>query len=377
MATLAFSLASASVYLPLFALMLVSIYVVCTYFFQHGMFLSPAYAVLQTLLFLVCILGVRFWQEYQQRRLLRRAFTRYVTPEMVDRITDRGDAVLSGEEREVTMLFTDIRGFTSISEQLSPQNVVDLLNRYFTPMTAIITAHNGTVDKFIGDAIMAFWNAPLDVPNHPLQAVRAGMEMQHALVEVNKALRKDMDTTIRMGIGVHTGNVFVGNMGTRELMDYTCVGDTVNLTSRIEDQCPVYGESFLVSADAATRCERITENAPETPDSSKFLRIDAIQVKGKTKPVEICLPMPLREYKTREEELSCFEAARRLYINGDFTKAACLFARLQEQYTSSILYALFLNRTRALERTPPPQWDGVWNYTDNIELSQISPVKWW
>lgn len=146
--------------------------------FAQGQFISPLYVVLTILAQGICILPVRFWQEERQKRVLRQAFSRYVAPEVVARIAAREGDIFAGEERDVSVLFTDIRGFTSLSEKLEPQQVVALLNRYFTPMTACVRDSGGTLDKFIGDAIMAFWNAPLDVPDHPRRAVAASVRMQ-------------------------------------------------------------------------------------------------------------------------------------------------------------------------------------------------------
>ena len=159
---------------------------------------------------------------------------------------------LSGEEREVTVLFSDLRGFTTLSERLTPTQVAELLHRYFTPMTRIIVSHLGTLDKFIGDAVMAFWNAPLEVPDHPARAVRAALDMTERLARLNEEFRRDFGFAVASGIGLHRGRVRVGNFGSEDLFDYTVIGDAVNLASRLESLTKFYGVHAIASEDIKT-----------------------------------------------------------------------------------------------------------------------------
>lgn len=393
---LAFSLAPAAVYMPLLLLLGGGSIWGSWRTFQEGIFISPLYVLLTIVALAVSLLAVRFWQESKQRRVLRQAFSRYVAPDMVDRIAERGEAVLAGEQREVTLMFTDIRGFTSLSEKLDPSQVVSVLNRYFTPMTAIIRNSGGTVDKFIGDAIMAFWNAPLDVPEHELCAVKSALNMQEALAELNNELESEFGVALRMGIGVHTGKVYVGNMGSAELLDYTCIGDNVNLTSRLEGLCPVYGVGVVVSAASAQQIvSKATEGEqgnidekvlPETAIAAEteemasrepilrapgkngqpglvFVVLDAIRVKGKTLPVEICTPLNAAEAEERADELTSFAAARASYLAGDFKAAGQAFGKLRQQFSERLLYGLYEERSLMLGEDPPADWDGVWTFT--------------
>ncbi len=300
---------------------------------------------------------------------MKKAFSRYVSPEMVKRITDKGEVILQGEEREVSLIFTDIRGFTSFSEALEPSQVVDVLNRYFTPMTKLIQSSHGTVDKFIGDAIMAFWNAPLDVKHHELKAVRTALSMHHALAELNKELQEEIGMTLRMGAGVHTGMVYVGNMGSEELLDYTCIGDNVNLSSRLEGMCSHYGVGVVISGVVAKRCKYILEleqklksveknknyldknknNTDNTLNNIEFILLDKVKVKGKDEAVELYLPVAEEDYKAREEEFKSFIIARKAYAKGDFAEAVTLFENLCNIYENIKYYTIYFDRCKVLD----------------------------
>ncbi len=357
--TLIFSLSPAIVYLPLLLTFVTASMWASWSIFTRGFFFSPLYVMLTISALALTLLGVRFWQESKQRRTLRHAFSRYIASDMVERIIDKGDVVLSGEARQLTIMFTDIRGFTNISEKLNPAQVVEMLNAYFTPMTSIIHAHQGTMDKFIGDAIMAFWNAPLHIKNHELHAINSALEMHNALQLINKDFLEQYGVTVHIGVGVHTGEVYVGNMGSAELLDYTCIGDTVNLTSRLEALCPVYGVDIITSGETASRCTEITEAEDEIPF---FLLLDIIQVKGKSEPVEILTPLSQEEAKLRHEEIKDFLFARSLYHAGKFAQAHTAFSVLHYDFPNTVLYEFYTKRCEFLQKKPPENWNGVWVY---------------
>ncbi len=376
LATLALGFAPVLVYAPLFLGLVGGSIGLSFWIFKQGLFLSPLYVLITIVTLMISLLGVRFWQESRQRRQLRKAFSRYVSPEMVNRIADRGEAVLAGEEREVSLMFTDIRGFTTLSEKLQPAQVVAVLNRYFTPMTGLIQSTQGTVDKFIGDAIMAFWNAPLDVQGHETKAVETALNMHKSLDTLNEELFEEYGVRLAMGVGVHTGTVYVGNMGSEELLDYTCIGDTVNLTSRLEGLCPQYGVGVVVSMATAKRClgeepsektEQLVQNDKEIENSPQsglvFVPLDFIRVKGKTEPIEICTPLFAEEAESRKDELASFDLAREAYMQGDFQKALSIFEGLYTDNPESILYRTFTERSAVLVQEPPEHWDGVWTFT--------------
>lgn len=348
----AFGLLKPIVYMPV-ALALTSGTVAASFsIFQSGSYFSPIYLVLTVIAEGVGLLSLRFWQSDRQKRQLHKAFNRYVSPEVVSRIAQHEGDILAGEVREVSLLFTDVRGFTSLSEKLQPAQVVTLLNRYLTPMTALVRASGGTVDKFIGDAIMSFWNAPLDVENHPAKALRTLLDMHKALAKLNVGLQEDFGFALAMGGGIHTGTVHVGNMGSEELLDYTCIGDNVNLAARLESLCSKYGVGVIISDITAARCG----------DGFTLRRLDSIRVKGKKQAVTIYTAMEPEEKTARDAEFTLADIAQTHYQAGEFQAALDCFTTLQGQYPDIKLYALYAERCASLVAAPPEHWDGVWTF---------------
>lgn len=322
--------------------------------FEWGFFVSPLYALLTLLATGVFIIGVRFWHEERQKKVIHHAFRHYVSPEVVGQIlkSGKGQAALAGERRELSILFSDIRGFTAMSERLAPEQVVTLLNRYFTPMTLLIRSSQGTVDKFIGDAIMAFWNAPLDIDNHANKAVYSALAMHEALDTLNIELERDYGLTLDIGVGVHTGMAYAGNMGTSDLLTYTAIGDNVNLASRLESLCPVYGVPVVASEDIRKCCQQ----------DFFWRRLDRVRVKGKQQPVRIFHPMRLEQAWKREAEFELYDKALTAWDKGDFLEAGKAFSTLASRWPC-FLYDLYVRRCEAFCNTPPRDWDGVWTFT--------------
>lgn len=321
---------------------------------QARLYVSPLYPLLILALNFTSLTFLKFWREERQKRYLHGAFSRYVAPAVVARIVANPKALtLSGEEREVTILFSDVRGFTSISERLSPTQVADLLHRYFTPMTRIIVSRLGTMDKFIGDAIMAFWNAPLPVPDHPALAVRAALDMVGRLSQLNEIFRRDFGFAIVNGIGLHRGRVRVGNFGSEDLFDYTVIGDAVNLASRLEGLTKFYGVQILAS-------ESLRQDAEA---EAAFEEIDLVRVQGKDVPVTLYAVLSHEERLARAGELDAAVAARALYKDRRFAQAAAAYRDLSARFSHK-LYAIFADRAASLaENPPPPDWDGVFEHT--------------
>lgn len=297
---------------------------------------------------------LKYWREESEKKFFHSAFSRYVSKSVMDQIvTSRDKLSLTGEEKNVTILFSDIRDFTSISEKLSSQQVSELLGAYFTPMTHQIIEHKGTLDKFIGDAIMAFWNAPLDISNHQRRAIQAALDMFTTLDRLNNDFRDQFGFEIRIGIGLHYGGVRVGNMGSQDLFDYTIVGDSVNLASRLEGLTKVYGLELLVSEAVKQACE----------GDFRFLEIDKVTVKGKTRPVTLFTAFSTEKGESYQAEFSAYLNALGLYRDQQFREAQGEFSRIQKDFRQIKLYQLYQDRCANLVENPPgPGWDQVYAF---------------
>lgn len=352
-AALAFGFTRPIIYISVAATLLATVVAGAIMLFLHGHFISPLYAAATIIAQGIVLLFLRFWQEERQKSVLRNAFSRYVSPEVVRRIARLQGDIFAGEEKELSILFTDIRGFTTLAEGLNPRQTVLLLNRYFTPMTKLVRESGGTVDKFIGDALMAFWNAPLDVPQHPRHAVNAALAMQETLCVLNEELQKDFGLRLAMGVGIHTGKAYVGNMGSEDVMNYTLIGDAVNLASRLEGLCPKYGCGVVVSGATKAACGQLFI----------FQQLDTITVKGKSLPVDIYTPMRPEQAEACRQELQAWQEVRALYTAGAFLRAAELCSSLQQIHPTKKLYALYTERCRELAAEPPQEWNGVWALT--------------
>jgi adenylate cyclase len=252
---------------------------------------------------------------------------------------------LGGEKREISILFSDIRGFTSLSEKLSPEDLVHLLNEYLNPMTMIVLEEKGTLDKYIGDAVMAIYNAPLDVAEHSDHACRSALKMIVKLAELNRSFIERGMQFIDIGIGVNTGEAVVGNMGAAMRFDYTAIGDNVNLASRLEGLNKMYGTHIIVSE--STR-RQVVSDLP-------FREIDLVAVKGKRQPVPIFELMVVDDNDLR----SRFSEALGLYRNRNFFEAQTQFESLRTQKQDKVS-ALYAERCQEFIAVPPPEnWDGV------------------
>ena len=283
----------------------------------------------------------------QQARFLKSAFGTYLSEKLLDVIIkDPSRLKLGGEKKEVTVLFSDIRGFTSLSEKLKPEVLVELLNHYLTPMTEIILKNEGTLDKYIGDAIMALWNAPLDVEDHPKKALYTGYQMLTKLKEINQFFMKKYGFRLNIGIGINTGDVVVGNMGSEKRFDYTAIGDTVNLASRLEGLNKIYQTNLLFSEFTY---EKVNFN--ELP----FIAVDVdfVRVKGKEQPVKIFTILEKSEESEKMKEI--YEGALKDYREGNFAEAMKKFNLIKSFPPACTM----LKRCEELLKAPPEKWDGV------------------
>jgi adenylate cyclase len=295
-------------------------------------------------------LGSEAWRNLvveRKGRHLKKAFSSYVSPDLVKQIEkDPDKLVLGGEQRELTILFSDIRGFTTVSESLTPPELVKLLNEYLSPMTRIVLEERGTLDKFIGDAVMAIFNAPLDVPDHATHACTAAVRMMEKLQELNEGFAAKGMNTLDIGVGINTGPAVVGNMGADIRFDYTAIGDSVNLASRLEGLNKYYATHVLVSEDTRTQVEE---------GLFVFREVDRVKVKGKH------LPIVMYELMIANAAiLPRFEEGLFLYRARDFTAARAIFDDLAASYGDgpSRLYAERCGEY--IEHPPPADWDGVY-----------------
>lgn len=297
-----------------------------------------------------------YFVENHGRRLLTGLFGQYVPPELVDEMAkDPGAYSLVGENRELTVLFSDVRGFTTISEGLDPTQLTQLMNEYLTPMTRVIHQHRGTIDKYMGDAIMAFWGAPLHDPQHARHALLAGMEMLAKLEALQDHFKAKGWPPIKAGVGLNTGEMTVGNMGSEFRLAYTVMGDAVNLGSRLEGLTKEYGVQIMVS--------EFTRAA--VPDFV-YRELDRVRVKGKDKPVGIFEPVCAQgeEPAGLLEELALYEVALCSYREQTWQQAAEQFAQLQTLHPQRYLYQVYAKRITYLRESPPgPDWDGSFTFT--------------
>jgi adenylate cyclase len=296
-----------------------------------------------------------FFVESRAKRQITGLFGQYVPPELVDEMSKDPEAFsMEGESRELSVLFTDVRGFTTLSEGLDPKELSKLMNEFLTPLTRIIYKHRGTIDKYMGDCIMAFWGAPLSDPEHARHAVMAGLEMHRVLAELQPHFKDRGWPPIHIGVGVNSGRMSVGNMGSEIRLAYTVMGDAVNLASRLEGITRQYGVRMIVGE--TTRAE-----VPEV----LFRELDKVKVKGKEAPVAIFEPIGLSEEieKAVQDELKIWGQVLRLYRACDWDMAELQLINLMKIAPDSGLYRLFLERIAHLRKNPPEDgWDGSWKF---------------
>ncbi|MBW3003525.1 adenylate/guanylate cyclase domain-containing protein [Candidatus Woesearchaeota archaeon] len=291
--------------------------------------------------FLYSYLDTKRRKEQKEKEKIKSAFKQYVMPAIIDEmLKDPSKLKLGGERKNLTILFSDIRGFTTISEQLGPEKLVELLNEYLTAMTDIILENRGVVDKFIGDAIMAFWNAPLDEPKHTIQAVQSAVLMIEGLKRCNKDWAARGFPEVKIGIGLNSGDVIVGNMGSEQRFDYTCLGDHVNLAARLESSNKFYSTEIIIS-----------ENIYKQVKGHFVIReLDKVIVKGKTVPIDIYEVIP--EYK----HVGDWGRGIKLYREGRFKEALSIFEKLPKDGPTS----MYIDRCNECIKNPPKDWDGVY-----------------
>ena len=297
--------------------------------------------------------------EEREKRRVRGAFQQYLSPEVIRRLLENPELV-KPRKTEITVMFSDVRGFTSISEKLDAQELAALLNEYLTDMTQIVFAHNGTLDKYIGDAVMAFWGAPFEEPGHATQACHAALEMMARLKEMQKKWQAEGKPVLDIGVGLSTGVASVGNMGSTLRYGYTALGDTVNLSSRLEGLNKEYATHILLS--------EATYAVVEDP-LLVFRELDLIRVKGKLQPVTLYELLASRgtpegDAPGLEERLELFAQGRLCYRERKWEDAQTIFEQLLQQWPDDGPARMYLNRCKEyFAAGPDAAWDGVYIMT--------------
>ena len=336
------------------------------YFYtQHRLLIDLTYPLLSTTSIYLTLIFASFVREQAQRRQIRSAFGRYLSPALIEQLALSPEKlVLGGEEREMTIMFSDVRGFTTISESYKhdPQGLTALMNRFLTPLTNAILARKGTIDKYMGDAIMAFWNAPLDDKQHQLNACEAAVDMLERIDVLNKERELEAEDgghvyiPINVGVGLNTGTCVVGNMGSDLRFDYSVLGDSVNLASRLEGQSKEYGFPIIVGSKTALAVK----------DSFAILELDFIMVKGKKEP-EVIYAIAGRHDTAHSGR---FQRLRNLtiemlacYRSRDWDGAMAAIERgrrTDDAHVLELLYNLYETRIRGYREAPPPEdWNGA------------------
>jgi len=302
-------------------------------------------------------LGVMYMvEDISSEKRMKSTMSRYMDPGLADQLMAGGDDALGGRAIEATVLFSDVRSFTTITESLGPQGTVQMLNEYFTIMVECISREGGMLDKFIGDAIMAGFGVPLPHDDDEDRAVRTGIAMISELWEWNKERVAKGEMPIDMGLGLNTDSVVTGNIGSPKRMDYTMIGDGVNLAARLESACKQYAARILISDLTFKKLK----------GTYRIRDIDRVVVKGKTKPVEI---LEVLDYHTDEtfpnlmEVVNNFKGAREHYNNGDWDKSMALFRECLKANPDDRLAQIYIDRCEALKADPPKDWDGVFVMT--------------
>ena len=308
-------------------------------------------------------LAAKYILEEKNKKFIRDAFSRYVAPTVVDSIIkDPKSLTIGGEKKDLSILFSDIRGFTSFSERLDAKALAKFLNDYLGTMTDLILNNNGTFDKYIGDAIMSFWGAPLSQDEHAYNACITAIQMQKKLNENREKLKRNHGVVVNIGVGVHSGVVNVGNMGSESIFEYTVIGDHVNLASRLEGLTKYYGVGILTTRQTITSIENTNLQLP----NNSYRTLDLVKVKGKKVAVEL---VELLSHDISKESLDGFQEARELYTKQKWNDAAKTFEEINKKIRNETNQedgpsVNFINRCKYfLEKSPSKDWDGSWEMT--------------
>jgi adenylate cyclase len=322
-------------------------------FDSYGVILNILFPLFTIVFVYITNVVIYYRTEEKSRKWITSVFGKYVSPMVIENLIKNPEKLnLGGETKDITIFFSDIRGFTSISERLEPEELVHLLNEYLTEMTSIVINNQGLVDKYMGDAIMAFWGAPLDQPNHAEMACLSSLEMVDKLRELKKKWKKEGIPSFDIGIGLNSGNAIVGNMGSFERFDYTAMGDNVNLASRLEGLNKIYGTDIIISK----------KTYDIVKDKFEARRLDVVKVKGKKKPISIYELLSIKDKLNKEHRdfVKFYEEGLDLYFNKKWKEAIKSFQsalKIKKDTASKV----FIDRCNEFQKNSPPKdWDGVW-----------------
>lgn len=338
----------------IYTLLFSSYFVISFYLMWHHSHLIDAFKVLTYSIITVMIVeGMKFVDVQKEYKSVRTAFSSYVVPELVEKIVEQGvNNEQKGVLKPVAIMFTDIRDFTHLSEDIAPEQVINLLNTVFEPVTRCISDHEGMLDKYIGDEVMAIFNAPMDVEEFAEKAIQASISVQKTLVDVNHALAEQSLPTVALSIGVSSGPVILGHVGSHVRISYTAIGNTVNLASRITSLCKLYNQQVLIDGELY--------NQLSAESKKHFSFIDNIIVKGRSESVTIFGIEDVNFAANDYLELAYIRAYE-LYKNGQFSQAKQAFSDLIKQYNHGAS-KLMLTRSERLANADISNWDGVYKF---------------
>lgn len=320
-------------------------------FAQDNILFDVSFNIFAITLIYMHIYTVKYISEYLQKQQIKKQFGTYLSPDLVAQLQRQPELLqLGGTEQELTIMFTDVRGFTTISEHYGKdvQGLTKIMNRYMTTMTKAILENKGTLDKYIGDAQMAFWNAPLDDRQHALHAVQTAFVMLKDLKEFNDEITREGIPAFGMGLGINTDTVVVGNMGSDQRFDYTCLGDGVNLASRLEGQSKPYGVKIVIGPKTAEYVQ----------DCYQVIELDLIAVKGKTEPTRIFTVLEKNDMVSETQHKKFLE----LYRQGSFAVAKRFAISLRTGWNGELdaYYEMMIERINSMKKNPPTDWDGIY-----------------
>ena len=316
--------------------------------------LDVSYNIFALVLIYLHIYTVKFISEFLQKQQIKKQFGTYLSPDLVAQLQRQPELLkLGGTEQELSIMFTDVRGFTTISEHYGKdvQGLTSIMNRYMTAMTKAILENKGTLDKYIGDAQMAFWNAPVNNPQHAKDAVRTAFQMLASLEKFNEEIKVEGVPAFGMGLGINTDTVVVGNMGSDQRFDYTCLGDGVNLASRLEGQSKPYGVKIVVGP----------KTAEYVRDEYQVVELDLIAVKGKTEPAKIYTILPFFDERDEQSHNEFLNE----YRKGNWNTAYKLATDMRHSWKGELTQYYEAMRSRILDykSSPPKNWDGIYRAT--------------